>query len=204
MSRNRISRGLVGLLVIILFAGAGLYVHGVLHARSAMAQVPRLPALLLPPKAASDVPTTAAPTTGPAALVTVTPTAPSPDTAKAASFSAMSPPAMLAAQTAAPSTQPGATLAAWSPTPAMVPPAPPANFLAEAAAKSSTGDLLGARKMLNDALLSGTLSSADTGATKKAMSDLNDTLIFGPRKFPDDEFGGVCPARSGWPHPRGD
>ena len=102
----------------------------------------------------------------------------------------------MAAQAPA-STQPAAALAAWSPTPALVPSAPPANFLSQAAAKTSAGDVLGARGMLNDALLSGQLAPADTAATKKAMADLNETIIFSPRKFPADEYGGVYPVKPG-------
>jgi LysM repeat protein len=101
-----------------------------------------------------------------------------------------SPTASPTASNGDPATQPTASLAAWSPVPAVVPPAPPAGFLADAQAKTSTGDLLGARKMLNDALLSGTLSASDTIATKKAIADINETLVFGPRRFPADPFGG--------------
>jgi len=179
MSRNRFSRGLVGLLVITLVAGAGLYVRGVLQARPAMAQPPGAPIISTPEKVAVSPPTTA-PATGVDASSTVSPPA----------VSRLPEAPVLAAQSAA-STQPGATLAAWSPIPALIPPAPPSNFLTQAAGKISTGDVLGARKMLNDALLSGQLSEADTAATKKAMADLNDTIVFGPRRFPEDEYGGV-------------
>ena len=51
--------------------------------------------------------------------------------------------------------------------------------------------------MLNDALLSNSLSTTDTAATKKAIADINDTLIFGPRKFPEDEYGGVYLVKPG-------
>jgi lipoprotein-anchoring transpeptidase ErfK/SrfK len=192
MSRNRFSRSLVGLLVLTLVAGAGLYVRGVLQARPAVARGAALPAVPTggptggPTGAASTPLASAAPTTGPAPTITITP----------APAQAFAPPPMLAAQTA-PTSQPGATLAAWSPTPTPVPSAPPANFLAEASTKSSTGDLLGARKMLNDALLSNQLSPTDTAATKKAMTDLNDQLVFGPRKFPADEYGGTYPVKPG-------
>jgi len=185
MSRNRFSRGLVGLLVIILIAGAGLYVRGVLHARPAMAQIPKMVVDVPPAKATVGGPTTA-PAQTPSVSSVVTP----------ASAAGLNPPTMLAAE-ATPTTQPGATLAAWSPTPAMVPPAPPSNFLAEAAAKTSTGDVLGSRKMLNDALLSGQLSQADTLATKKAIADLSETIVFGPRQFPADEFGGMYMVKPG-------
>jgi lipoprotein-anchoring transpeptidase ErfK/SrfK len=191
MNRNRFSRGLVGLLVLVLVAGAGLYVRGVLEARPAMARV------LPEPAGTSSTPsakvTVAGPTTAPALtigisanqspLISQTPTAPA------------LPPTLMAQAPA--TSQPAAALAAWSPTPALVPPPPPSNFLAEAAAKTSTGDVLGARKILNDALLSGSLSPSDTSATKKAIADLNETIIFSPRKFPQDEYGGVYPVKPG-------
>jgi LysM repeat protein len=187
MNRNRFSRSLVGLLVLTLVAGAGLYVRAVLQAHPAMAH--------------GAAPLVNPPTTAPADKQSATPqVAIGPATPPAAVAVTSIAPAILATQTPTSpptTTQPSAALAAWSPTPAMVPAAPPSNFLAAAAAKSTTGDLLGARKMLNDALLSGQISAADTLATKKAISDLNDTLIFGPRKFPEDEFGGVCPVKPG-------
>jgi len=193
MSRNRFSRSLVGLLVLTLVAGAGLYVRGVLQALPAQAHgVAPPPSPAAAPSA--DKQASPAPTTAPASVAAVAPAV-----APAAAPLITSAP-LLAAQTTpqtSPATQPSASLAAWSPTPALVPSAPPANFLTEAAAKTSTGDLLGARKMLNDALLSNSLSTTDTAATKKAIADINDTLIFGPRKFPEDEYGGVYLVKPG-------
>jgi LysM repeat protein len=191
MNRNPFSRSLVGLLALTLVAGAGLYVRAVLQAHPATAHG-AAPAINPAVDPSAAVPLTKQPT---APQIMIAPT-----TAPAEVALSSVAPAMLATQTPTmppTTTQPSAALAAWSPTPAIVPSAPPSNFLAAAAAKSSTGDLLGARKMLNDALLSGQISPADTLATKKAIAALNDTLIFGPRKFPDDEFGGTCPVKPG-------
>jgi LysM repeat protein len=197
MSRNHFSRSLVALLALILVAGAGVYVRGVLQARPALARN------VLTPTAPAVNP---APTTAPSSIAAVSPAAAvaAAPLITSAPLLAAEPPPQPAPQSApqsapqpAPSTQPNATLAAWSPTPALIPSPPPSDFLTQAAAKTSTGDLLGARKMLNDALLSNSLSATDTTATKKAIADINDTLIFGPRKFPDDEFGGVYTVKPG-------
>ncbi|MBV8781474.1 MAG: L,D-transpeptidase family protein [Phycisphaerae bacterium] len=91
----------------------------------------------------------------------------------------------------------GAMTAAWSPTPSVAPAAPSGSFLADAAAKSSAGDLLGARKLLNDALLSGKLSAFDIEATKKSLAELNEQLVFSSHRYPDDEYGGVHMVRPG-------
>jgi LysM repeat protein len=235
MNRNRFSRSLVGLLVLTLVAGAGLYVRGVLQARPASAKAviasatstpsssaitnatPSAPAPIspspiapspihpspIPPDPITPDPITPDPVSP--SPISPTPVRPSPNPPDPGQRTAIDPSiastALLASAQTSHTTQPGtnsgAALAAWSPTAAMVPPAPPSNFLTEAAAKTSTGDLLGARKMLNDALLSGQLSPSDTAATKKAIADINDTLIFGPRKFPDDEYGGVYPVKPG-------
>ena len=75
--------------------------------------------------------------------------------------------------------------------------APSASTLSDATAKVTAGDLLGARDLLNGALLSGKLSAADTDMVKKQMADLNQTIIFSPRQFPKDPLGGVYTVKSG-------
>jgi LysM repeat protein len=69
--------------------------------------------------------------------------------------------------------------------------------LADAQSKKDAGDLLAARKMLNDALLSGKLSPAEIEATKKSIADINQTVIFSSRHFTGDEFGGNYMVQSG-------
>jgi LysM repeat protein len=73
----------------------------------------------------------------------------------------------------------------------------PGTLLSDAQAKVTAGDLIGARTMLNNALISGSLSPADTDAVKKQMSEINQTLIFSPRQFPKDPLGGVYVVKSG-------
>ncbi len=67
---------------------------------------------------------------------------------------------------------------------------PIADLFDSATKRTSTGDLVGARKLLNDALLSGSLSPADTDTAMKQISAINQTLVFSDRRFKDDPRGG--------------
>jgi lipoprotein-anchoring transpeptidase ErfK/SrfK len=69
--------------------------------------------------------------------------------------------------------------------------------LADASAKQTAGDLLGARRVLNAALQTGSLSDADSDAAKKMMRDINQTVVFSPKRFADDEFGGTYTVQTG-------
>ncbi len=71
------------------------------------------------------------------------------------------------------------------------------DLLAHAKAQVDAGDYLSARKQLNDALLTGTLSGADTDLVKKQIAEINQTLVFSPRPFPKDPLGGVYQVRAG-------
>jgi hypothetical protein len=82
-----------------------------------------------------------------------------------------------------------------APTPAA--PANPGSLLADASAKVTAGDLIGARTMLNSALLSGSLAPPDSDAVKKQVAEINQTLIFSPRQFPNDPLGGIYTVKSG-------
>jgi len=73
----------------------------------------------------------------------------------------------------------------------------PPGVLADAGAKAQTGDLLAARKILNDALESGKLDSASAGAARAQIAELNQTIVFSTQKFPGDEYGGVYAVRPG-------
>jgi LysM repeat protein len=71
------------------------------------------------------------------------------------------------------------------------------DLLAKSKSMVDRGDLLAARKMLNDALLTGTLSGSDTDAVKKQLSTINQTIIFSNRPFPSDPLGGVYLVKAG-------
>ena len=66
--------------------------------------------------------------------------------------------------------------------------------VADARAKIDAGDLLGAREILNNALIAG---SPDADGVKKQIEEINQTLIFSARKFPDDSWGGTYQVLSG-------
>src|SRR6185437_15417313 len=59
--------------------------------------------------------------------------------------------------------------------------------LADAKAKFAAGDLIGARQILNDNLIAG---RGDAEALKQQIEQINQTLIFSAKKFPDDPWGG--------------
>ena len=58
---------------------------------------------------------------------------------------------------------------------------------ADAKAKLAAGDLISARQILNDNLIAG---RGDPEALKQQIEQINQTLIFSPKKFPDDPWGG--------------
>jgi hypothetical protein len=66
--------------------------------------------------------------------------------------------------------------------------------LVDAKAKQDAGDLIGARQILNDALIA---AHGDADALKKQIEEINQTLIFSARKFPDDPWGGSYQVASG-------
>ena len=78
---------------------------------------------------------------------------------------------------------------------AEVTPAPvSAQPLVDAKAKQDAGDLIGAREILNAALIAAHDTSDDI---KKQIEEINQSLIFSARKFPDDPWGGNYQVASG-------
>ena len=79
-------------------------------------------------------------------------------------------------------------------TPTSAPPAPTraisSSPLSDAKVKLDARDLLSARQILNEGLVSGRLTGAEADAAKKQIEDLNETLVFSARKFPDDPWAG--------------
>lgn len=86
--------------------------------------------------------------------------------------------------TTAPATQPVQQMSSVSP-------------IIAAKSKIDSGDLLGARTLLNSALLSTKLAESDADACKQTLAEINKTVVFSPTKFPDDEFGGTYQVQSG-------
>jgi lipoprotein-anchoring transpeptidase ErfK/SrfK len=60
--------------------------------------------------------------------------------------------------------------------------------LVDAKARVEAGDLVAARDILNEALISG--HAADADSIKKQIEQINQTVIFSPQKFPADPWGG--------------
>jgi lipoprotein-anchoring transpeptidase ErfK/SrfK len=87
------------------------------------------------------------------------------------------------------------------PTAAPLPAAPVVNSssraLEEAKTKTDSGDLLSARKTLNDALCAGSLSASDADSVRKQLAQINQTVVFSSKHFSDDPFGGNYTVKPG-------
>jgi lipoprotein-anchoring transpeptidase ErfK/SrfK len=62
--------------------------------------------------------------------------------------------------------------------------------LVDARAKVDSAELLAARDIYNAALLSGKLSEDDIHTAKTELAAINDVIVFSPKAFPDDAWGG--------------
>jgi LysM repeat protein len=72
-----------------------------------------------------------------------------------------------------------------------------AGAIADGRAKMQAGKFLEARDTVNAALVSGRLHGADADAARALLSDINQTIIWSSRKFPDDRFGGTYQVQPG-------
>ena len=79
------------------------------------------------------------------------------------------------------------TPATAAPAPAHALPEPP---VVSATVKPDLSDLVSARQILNEGLVTGRLSGAEADSARKRIEDINQTLVFSARKFPDDPWGG--------------
>jgi lipoprotein-anchoring transpeptidase ErfK/SrfK len=75
-----------------------------------------------------------------------------------------------------------------APAPNNADPAVSAKALADGKAQVDAGQLIAGRTILNEALTSGQFTDADAQAAKDLMSQVNDVLIFSPRRFPEDPY----------------
>jgi lipoprotein-anchoring transpeptidase ErfK/SrfK len=98
-------------------------------------------------------------------------------------------PASAVAET--PATRPAALAAVAIAPAAQVPALSSAQILAQGKAKLDVGELLAGRQILNDALNAGTFAPADAASAKNEISRANQTIIFSPRLFADDVYGGT-------------
>jgi LysM repeat protein len=88
---------------------------------------------------------------------------------------------------------------AETPKPAVPSPAPAVsnNPLADGLAKKEAGELIAARRILNSALLSGKLSPADADKAKQIMAEINQTVVFSPKRFSDDPYAVAYTVQNG-------
>jgi lipoprotein-anchoring transpeptidase ErfK/SrfK len=182
-SRSRLSRHLFGILVFILALSLIFYIHDL--AKSSASDktnaTAALPVTAKPPAVTSEI-SKPQPmvSSAPQSEVTVGPA------------STTKPPAVLAGTTPTtkPSTQP--TLASKS-QPISLSKTP----LVDGKAKLDAGDLLGARRILNASLIAGNLSESDASQAKTMLNQISQSLIFSPKIFADDEFGGTYTVQPG-------
>lgn len=169
---RRISRSLIGALIVTLALGLAFFLKDIGSTQAEQAQAAPEPK----PSAPATTPPPVAPVVAPPIVTTVTPPAPA----------------------TAPAPVAFAPDSTTKPSPIEAPAAPAAkNLLVDAKAKLDSSDLLGARKMLNDALNANTLSLADTDAAKKMISEINQVVLFSPKRFADDEYGGTYSVQPG-------
>ena len=67
----------------------------------------------------------------------------------------------------------------------------PGAIISEATTLFDKGKFLEPRKLLNDALQSGALTGDDLKSAKQLLNQINSTVVFSARKFPDDPSGGT-------------
>ncbi len=166
-SRNRTSRVALFFLFTVIAAGVGVYIHKLQKLASQNAEINR-DALLVQPKVV------------PVLAVEKPADAPAPGKL-------------------APGTKENVVQASARQT-ATVQPAPGGSsqkLIADAKVKADAGDLLGARATLNDPLNSGLLGEADADAVRRALSDLNQKLVFSARHYNNDPWSESFPLQPG-------
>jgi hypothetical protein len=178
---RRLSRVLLAILLLSFSAVALSFIYKMNHqpAQSQAAPVPGPAAPMAsndPPPATSPIsPQTplsnANPATHPAPLMIPIPQSPAPE-----------PPHAIEAAFTKPTTVPSVSTS---------------ELISGAQAKLDNGRFLEARAGLNDALQSGALGESQTASVKALLSQISQTVVFGPRRFPDDEFGGVYVVQPG-------
>jgi lipoprotein-anchoring transpeptidase ErfK/SrfK len=67
----------------------------------------------------------------------------------------------------------------------------------QAKANSESDNLLEARDAANASIASGRLSGGDLAAARQRLAEINQTVVFSSRRFPDDKWGGTYVVQSG-------
>ncbi|HTW93151.1 MAG TPA: LysM peptidoglycan-binding domain-containing protein, partial [Tepidisphaeraceae bacterium] len=180
---RRLSRLLVAVLLLSFSAAALSFIYK-------MNRQPSEPAAPIPPALAASVSPVSPPATQPSAQISNAGLPPMIDQPAAIPASAQSPPPT----PAAPATQPAAYNA---PPDVTVATQSVSSLLANAQAEIDNGQFLQARGELNDALQSGTLDPSQCDSVKKLLSQISQVVVFSPRRFPDDLYGGVYVVQPG-------
>lgn len=174
---RRASRTLIGLLSITTVVGLSAY--GIAHHKSGAPAAAEKHASATPaaaPTLLAAQPTPAAPSTPQASPLITTK---APITLGSPADQKLAPKLVATADTkAGPEAKPATA----------VQPAAAKGVIAEGKAKLDAGDLLAGRKILNDALLSGTLSDDDATAAKKLMAEVNKEIVFSTKRFSEDTW----------------
>jgi len=180
---RRLSRLLVVVLLLSFSAAALSFIYK-------MNRQPNEPAAPVPPTLTASVSPLPAPATQPAAQISGVGLPPMIDQSPAMPAAAQTPPV----SPAAPATQPAAFSA---PPDVTVATQSVSSLLANAQSEIDNGQFLQARGELNDALQSGTLDPSQCDSVKKLLSQISQVVVFSPRRFPDDLYGGVYVVQPG-------
>jgi LysM repeat protein len=189
---------LIALLIVVVAIGGVFYLHNT--SRTAARQdgasraSPVAPDLHAPqPSSNKPAPAVASapgdPATQPAALVSITPDFRAPNTTLVQHVPSTTDPR-------SPHLTP-ATAPSRPRDPSSDSPSSPSESLTAGLAKKDAGDLLAARKLLNAALQSNELPPSDLDRCKTALREINDVLVFSPKRDPGDEYAGSHTVGSG-------
>jgi lipoprotein-anchoring transpeptidase ErfK/SrfK len=185
MSRsNRISKGLIGVLGIVLVLAIVAYVHKTRSSEAA----PQ-------PETAARAPESAVATPAAPAVVDHRPKLPG-DALVTSTPAGLTPAPAAPVGSSAPIAAPKP--AAPAPAPRVAIPAVPADkAVAEGKAKIDAGQFVVGREILNSALVSGKLTPGDQAIAKELMMQANQAIIFSSKPFADDPWQEQYTVQSG-------
>lgn len=188
-TRTRISRGLIAALAVVLVLGLIFYFH---NSNKTSASQTKAVAEVVPSKTTVTVAPPAKPSTQPAVQISATPSnALAPQSGVALS---QTPIVSVGGPTTKPAANAAITQQQAAPKPIAISSTKP---LVDGKARMDAGDLLGARRVLNTALVSGNLNDADQASAKAMMAEISKTVVFSPKRFADDEYGGSYSVQPG-------
>ena len=173
---HRVSRGLIALLIAVCAIGGIFYLHDTSKSKATETKTPSAPA---PARANEQI---ASNTPEPSVAQ---PDVPVSQTPSFGSTSSTPPTTQSLAQ--APTTQPQAAPHYQG----------SSDVFARAISMKDSGDLLGARRILNDAIQSNSLSDSDVLKAHTLMAEINQTVVFSPKRFADDAYGGTYSVQPG-------